>query len=203
MKIINQYLLEYSSDTCSIPENWSVYEVGPEISKNKKTDNKYEWIAHSGGNDWEPSYVYNSILAKTKYSKEGKFSRVWYRTKYPENINLKNHDSSDYQKKQMEWGEKGLKLWLSLAKKLRAQHAHEKNEWNIHMDKENEKSHRDRNYKRDIPDLPEFDGNWLDAFLVAIKSKEMKIYVDEWGVDITEWKASNPEHNYDLKKHKE
>ena len=65
---------------------------------------------------------------------------------------------------------------------------------NKHMDEENKKldAARDKglNYDRNLPPIPKYDGNWADAFIVALKNPELRKCIKRMGIDRTDWKEA-------------
>lgn len=176
-----------------VPENWEIYKTGNLTPERNKSGDKYDWVMYAGGNDWEPNFKYISVYSKKKYSKQNESTKIWIKIKYPIELDAKDDASAseDLKKKQTEFGNQVADLWLKIAKELRAQHVREKNQWREHMDKENKKQNAARDkglgYERDLPDSPKYDGNWIDAFSVALSDERMKPLIDEKGIDTTDW----------------
>jgi len=191
MRVIEQYLIE---NTLSIPENWDVYEVGKATAKTKKTSDKYDWVFYVGGNDWEPNFLYQAVFAKESYDRQGEQSRIWIKVKYPATLQPDkegNGDTPEFQKEQSEFGEMVAKLWIKMAKRLRAEHVKQDNEWHKTMDAENAKQDRIEKqggkYERKIPPIIKYKGNWADAFALALKQPELNKHIKEMGIDKVEW----------------
>jgi hypothetical protein len=176
-----------------VPENWEIYKTGNPTPERNQSGDKYDWVMHAGGNDWEPNFKYISVYSKKKYGKQNESTKIWIKVKYPPEIDSKDDASAseDLKKKQTEFGNKVADLWLKVAKELRSQHVHQKKEWNEYMDKENKKQNiaRDKglSYERDLLDIPKYDGNWVDAFSVALSDERIKPLVAEKGIDVTDW----------------
>lgn len=123
------------------------------------------WIAYRGGNDWE-----NGPTACAVYfnSRNESLARIWFNVKFPKGISPDADSPTKNQKSAKEWGEKASKKWITITRKIHAEpkdHFQDGTPW----------------YK-----------DWKDCFLEALKHKDMKQYVDEWGVDHTKWAAMKP-----------
>ena len=97
------------------------------------------------------------------FEKPHKKVRIWFQVQFPEDI-IKGVDNSsatsDLADKASEWGEKASK---QIVKEARAAH------------------------KKDADGIMP---SWYDCFIQAIKSQTMNPYIEEWGVDRTEWKET-------------
>lgn len=192
IKILNE-------STLSIPENWEIYEIGPETPDRNRSGNKYLWVFYEGGNDWQAGYRFLAVYAQAKYDHQGEMSRIWIEIKYPPEIADKKDGgggtSIDIQKLQKEFGKQIADKWISKAKKLRVQHASEKAEYSKIIDEESKKfrAARDKglNYTKKDSRSPKYDGNWVDAFIVALQDKEIKPYIRKMGIDRSDWKENN------------
>jgi len=193
MKTINKYLIE---QILPVPENWEIYQTGPETADRSKSANKFQWIFYVGGNDWEPNFKFSAVYAQQKYDKQGESIRVWIEVKYPPELEkIEEPASHDVQISKTEFGKKVANVWLSKAKKLRAEHVRQETEYNEIMDKENKKLDiaRDKGkvYNRKLPNFPVFDGNWADAFVLALRDPELKNYIKRWSIDKTVWNPAS------------
>ena len=196
---INKYIHEAIAEkTLSIPENWELIEVGPTTAKTKKSSNKYDWVFYEGGNDWQPAYMYLAVFTQEKYSKQNEVCRIWMEVKYPSKIEPDKEgggDSQDLQKEQTNFGEMIAYTWIKKAKALRREHVQDNTKYHKTLDDENDKmdkaDKRGEHYERQLPDNIKFDGNWTDAFVMALKDPSMKPFVEQWGIDRTDWKTSS------------
>lgn len=204
MKTYYAILKILKESTLSVPENWDIYEVGPKTPNRNQSGNKYFWVFYEGGNDWETSFKYQAVYVQAKHDHQGEMSRIWIEIKYPSELSDKKNGggvSLEIQKLQKEFGKQIADKWISLAKKLRAKHASEKYEWHRIADEENKKMHdadkKGIKYERNLPDIPKYDGNWVDAFIVALKSKDIFLNIRRFGIDRTNWKESNDIKNFE------
>lgn len=127
------------------------------------------WTAYRGGNDWE-----NGTTACAVYfgGKDGESARIWFTVKVPKGMTPDSDCPKEKQKEWNEWGEKASKKWISIAKKIHSVP------------------------KEYFKDGKPWYKDWKDCFIEALKKRDMKKYVKEWGVDHTTWKAmkkSEPE----------
>jgi hypothetical protein len=130
-----------------------------------------KWTAHRGGNDWESGNTWTSAYFPKKL---GESLRVWFEIKYPPHLEKVvgegiSSDRPEFPQIQ-EWGRKATKRWVTEARKIRYST----------REKYNPDSFR-WHYK-----------DWHECFAEALKSPRMKVFVKEWGIDRTDWKAMKP-----------
>jgi len=126
------------------------------------------WIAYRGGNDWENGTTACAVYFNAKEEQ----ARIWFTVKVPKGMTPDSDCPKEKQKEWNEWGEKASKKWISIAKKIHSVP------------------------KEYFKDGKPWYKDWKTCFIEALKKRDMKKYVKEWGVDHTTWKAmkkSEPE----------
>ncbi len=167
-----------------IPENWNIYKVDPKTAEKYQHKQKYDWIMYAGGNDWEPNFKYITVYVQKKITlSSGSSSKIWIKVKYPQEL-LSSNGEEDPKKsdKQTEFGKKVADLWIKTAKEIRQSQIEEYKKW--------------KNNSNKIA-LPEYRGEWFDAFALALKDPELAPLIDEKGIDSTDWVSSkSDQENY-------
>jgi hypothetical protein len=123
------------------------------------------WVAYCGGNDWENG---NTACAVYLHPSGEDHARIWFTVKFPKGISPSSDSPSTNQDAAKEWGEKASKTWIKKTKKIHS------------IPKEY--------FKDGTP----WKKEWKQCFIEALKSKEMKPYVKDWGIDSTKWHAMKP-----------
>ena len=164
-----------------IPESFYLhgYTRTQEDSKFKKPENFDKFTRKSrdklnvycGGNDWEISNTWAAAHFNENYDEQ---SRVWFEIKYPAHleglVGEGISDSNPAFAAIQEWGRKATKRWITEARRYRY----------ATREKIIPESYR-WNYKK-----------WNECFIEALNSPRMKLFVKNWGVDSTHWKAMKP-----------
>ena len=167
-----------------IPENWNIYKVGPKTAEKYQHKQKYDWIMYAGGNDWEPNFKYITVYVQKKITlSSGSSSKIWIKVKYPQEL-LSSNGEEDPKKsdKQTEFGKKVADLWIRTAKEIRHSQLEDYQKW--------------KNSSNKIA-LPQYRGEWFDAFALALKDPKVTPLIDEKGIDSTDWVSSkSDQENY-------
>ena len=119
------------------------------------------WSAYRGGNDWE-----NGTTACAIYLSNGEeLARIWFTVKFPKGVNPDSDCPSKIAKEAKEWGEKASKKWITAARKIHSVP------------------------KEYFKDGSPWYKDWKQCFIEALKSRDFKKYVKDWGIDHTTWRA--------------
>jgi len=119
------------------------------------------WVAYRGGNDWE-----NGTTACAVYFGTGQdHARIWFTVKFPRGVKSDSDCPSKVADIAKKWGEQASKKWLTAARKIHSKP------------------------KEYFKDGSPWYKEWKQCFIEATKSRDMKKYVKDWGVDHTKWHA--------------